>query len=121
MKSLKNPYFMKGEFTEIEGVPTKLIYTYHAEEQMRERLVSKERVMRLIERGFYFLLEDAKRNLQKNNYIYSELINTQSFRAVIFASWNCDLNYLNIAVITVILDFYKKKRKRKSNTNVYRL
>lgn len=121
MKTLKNPYFMEGEFLDIEGVSTKLIYTYHAEEQMKERLVSKERVETLIRRGFYFLLEDAKKNLQQKNYLYSELINTQSFRVVAFASWNCDLDYLNITIITVILDFYKKKRKRKSNTNVYRL
>ena len=121
MKTLKNPYFMEGEFTEIEGTPIKLIYTYHAEEQMRDRLVSKERVENLIRRGFYFLLEDAQRNLQYKNSFYSELINTQSFRAIIFASWSNDLSYLNIAVITVMLDFYKKKRKRKANTNVYRL
>lgn len=121
MKILKNPYFMEGKFIEIDGTPTKLIYTYHAEEQMKDRLVLKERVENLIRRGFFFLLEDAKRNLQRKNYFYSELINTQAFRAVVFASWNGDLSYLNVVVITVMLDFYKKKRKRKANTNVYRL
>ena len=121
MKVIKNSYFKKGEFIEIEDIPIKIIYTHHSEDQMRNRVISKERVESLIRKGLLFLLEDARKNLNHKNSCYSELINTQSFRVVVFANWSSDFSYLSVVVITVIWDFYRKRRKKKSNTNVYRL
>ena len=121
MKVIKNSYFKKGEFIEIEDIPIKIIYTHHSENQMRNRVISKERVESLIRKGLLFLVEDARKNLNYKNSFYSELINTQSFRVVVFANWSSDFSYLSIVVITVIWDFYRKRRKKKSNTNVYRL
>ena len=121
VKVIKNSYFKKGEFIEIEDIPIKIIYTHHSENQMRNRVISKERVESLIRKGLLFLVEDARKNLNYKNSFYSELINTQSFRVVVFANWSSDFSYLSIVVITVIWDFYRKRRKKKSNTNVYRL
>lgn len=94
-----------------ESYVVNIHFTNHALERMTDRCVARERIIRCIERGFGYVLDDAEINLSCEPPIYTRLIHSrENFKIVLLSCWNGWRTELNVLVITIMLDLFNPNR-----------
>ena len=98
-----------------EEYSVNIIFTNHALDRGNDRCVSESKVIRCIEKGFGYLLDDAEINWSCPHRMYSRLIHSsENFMVIAFSRWNAYETEINISIITVILDLFNPRHNRRN-------
>ncbi len=94
-----------------ENYAVNINFTNHARERLQERCVAEARIIRCIERGFGYVLDDAEINLSCKPPVYTSLIHSrENFKVVLLGCWNFWRTELNVLVITIMLDLFNPNK-----------
>ena len=86
-------------------------FTYHAQDRMIDRCVSRARIISCIERGFGYILDDAEINLCCKPPVATSLIHSrENFRVILLSRWNSWRSELNLVVITIVLNLFNPNK-----------